>query len=298
MELLFNENETTLESDIFYEQDTQPYHEYALYKQKNELHDYIMCIKQYPLLSMKEEIKLAKRKDQGDLEARQTLINSNLRLVVKMVLNSNYKGSSIMDIIQEGNLGLINGIERYDYKKGYRISTYVSWWIRKFISEGKRRTLIKQELPYYMYDRISLVLKTIRNSRIRLQRNPTLPELSDNVKMSKNQLLRILLCSRNQVSLDQLIGDSESVTICDLINDDKIMDPIDIYCEKELLQRISYGLNRLSIREKEIIIKRFGIYGNKPLTLELLSQEYNLSKEGIRKIQNRALNKLRNLIDN
>lgn len=254
---------------------------------------YLKEIGGYPLLSIEEEIELAKKIEQGNETAKQTLAESNLRLVVSIAKRYVGRGLSFLDLIQEGNLGLIKAVDKFDYTKGYKFSTYATWWIRQAITRSiadQSRTI---RIPVHMSEVIN---KTYRVSRTLLQelgREPTEQELSDAMKLPIEKVREILKVSADPISLDTPIGEEDDSHLGDFIKDDTIVGPEDAAAYSVLQDQISKLLDTLTDREQRVLILRFGLKDGRTRTLEEVGKEFNVTRERIRQIEAKALRKLR-----
>lgn len=254
---------------------------------------YLKEIGCYPLLTIEEEIELAKRIEQGDEVAKQTLAESNLRLVVSIAKRYVGRGLSFLDLIQEGNLGLIKAVDKFDYTKGYKFSTYATWWIRQAITRSiadQSRTI---RIPVHMSEVIN---KTYRVSRTLLQelgREATEQELSDAMKLPIEKVREILKVSADPISLDTPIGEEDDSHLGDFIKDDTIVGPEDAAAYSVLQDQIAKLLDTLTDREQRVLILRFGLKDGRTRTLEEVGKEFNVTRERIRQIEAKALRKLR-----
>ena len=254
---------------------------------------YLKEIGGYPLLSIEEEIQLAKEIEQGSEEAKKSLEESNLRLVGSIAKRYVGRGLSFLDLIQEGNLGLIKAVDKFDYTKGYKFSTYATWWIRQAITRSiadQSRTI---RIPVHMSEVIN---KTYRVSRTLLQelgREPTEQELSDAMKLPIEKVREILKVSADPISLDTPIGEEDDSHLGDFIKDDTIVGPEDAAAYSVLQDQISKLLDTLTEREQRVLILRFGLKDGRTRTLEEVGKEFNVTRERIRQIEAKALRKLR-----
>ncbi len=257
------------------------------------VHMYLKEIGNYPLLSLADEIELSKRIEQGDGAAKQLLAESNLRLVVSIAKRYVGRGLSFLDLIQEGNLGLIKAVEKYDYSKGFKFSTYATWWIRQAITRSiadQSRTI---RIPVHMSEVIN---KTYRVSRGLLQvlgREPSEQELADAMNLTVDRIRDILKVSTDPISLDTPIGEEDDSHLGDFIRDDNIMGPEDAASYAILRDQISKLLNTLTEREQRVLVLRFGLNDGRSRTLEEVGKEFNVTRERIRQIEAKALRKLR-----
>lgn len=254
---------------------------------------YLKEIGSYPLLSIAEEIELAKKIEQGDNIAKQTLAESNLRLVVSIAKRYVGRGLSFLDLIQEGNLGLIKAVDKFDYTKGYKFSTYATWWIRQAITRSiadQSRTI---RIPVHMSEVINKTYRVSRNLLQELGREPTEQELSDAMNLPIEKVREILKVSADPISLDTPIGEEDDSHLGDFIKDDSIVGPEDAAAYSVLQDQISKLLDTLTEREQRVLILRFGLKDGRTRTLEEVGKEFNVTRERIRQIEAKALRKLR-----
>lgn len=254
---------------------------------------YLKEIGSYPLLTMNQEVELAQKIEAGDPIAKQTLAESNLRLVVSIAKRYVGRGLSFLDLIQEGNLGLIKAVDKFDYTKGYKFSTYATWWIRQAITRSiadQSRTI---RIPVHMSEVIN---KTYRISRSLLQdlgREPTEQELADAMNLPIEKIREILKVSADPISLDTPIGEEDDSHLGDFIKDDTIVGPEDAASYSVLQDQIGKLLETLTEREQRVLILRFGLQDGRTRTLEEVGKEFNVTRERIRQIEAKALRKLR-----
>ncbi|MDD2957515.1 MAG: sigma-70 family RNA polymerase sigma factor [Lachnospiraceae bacterium] len=254
---------------------------------------YLKEIARYPLLTAERENELAKRKEQGDKYAEEELINSNLRLVVSIAKRYTGRGMNFLDLIQEGNLGLIKGIQKYDYTKGFKISTYVTWWIKQAITRSladKSRTI---RVPVHMVEMINKVVKTQRRMTGELGREPNHAELARELHISENKLSEIYQYAADPASLDTPIGDEADATLANFIADDQMTSQTELTEQSALRENLQILLNGLTDRERDVLVKRYGLDGGEPKTLEEVGQEFEVTRERIRQIEAKALRKLK-----
>ncbi len=254
---------------------------------------YLKEIGQYQLLSSERELELAKRKEAGDKFATEELINCNLRLVVSIAKRYVGRGLSFLDLIQEGNLGLMKGIHRYDYSKGFKVSTYVTWWIKQSITRAiadKSRTI---RVPVHMVEMINKMARTKKTMTLDLGREPSDTEVADKLGISEDRLMEIYQYSVDSGSLDTPLGDEGESSLGDFIADENMISP-EVSSERVLLkENMMVLLEILTDREKDVIIKRFGLESGEPKTLEEIGKEMNVTIERIRQIEAKALRKLK-----
>lgn len=254
---------------------------------------YLKEIGGYPLLTIEQEIQLAKEIEQGSEIAKKSLAESNLRLVVSIAKRYVGRGLSFLDLIQEGNLGLIKAVDKFDYTKGYKFSTYATWWIRQAITRSiadQSRTI---RIPVHMSEVIN---KTYRISRALLQelgREPTEQELSDAMGLPIEKVREILKVSADPISLDTPIGEEDDSHLGDFIKDDTIVGPEEAAAYSVLQDQISKLLETLTEREQRVLTLRFGLNDGRTRTLEEVGKEFNVTRERIRQIEAKALRKLR-----
>ncbi len=254
---------------------------------------YFKEIGKVPLLSAEEERELAIRIEQGDEEAKKKLCESNLRLVVSIARRYLNRGLSFLDLIQEGNLGLIKAVEKFDYTKGYKFSTYATWWIRQAITRSIADQARTIRIPVHMVETIN---KLIRISRQLLQeygREPTSEEIAREMGISVEKVREIKKISQDPVSLETPIGEEEDSHLGDFIPDEDIPSPVDAAAYSMLQKQLREVLDTLSEREKKVLILRFGLDDGRPRTLEEVGKEFNVTRERIRQIEAKALRKLR-----
>lgn len=257
------------------------------------VHLYLKEIGNYPLLTMADEVDLAKKISDGDENAKQMLAESNLRLVVSIAKRYVGRGLSFLDLIQEGNLGLIKAVEKFDYTKGYKFSTYATWWIRQAITRSiadQSRTI---RIPVHMSEVINKTYRVSRNLLQDLGREPTEQELADAMSLPIEKVRDILKVSADPISLDTPIGEEDDSHLGDFIRDDTVMGPEDAASYSILRDQISKLLDTLTDREQRVLILRFGLKDGRSRTLEEVGKEFNVTRERIRQIEAKALRKLR-----
>ena len=252
---------------------------------------YMREIHAYPLLTAEEETALARRMADGDKEAKDRLVESNLRLVVSVARRFEGRGLSLGDLIQEGNLGLLKAADRFDYTKGYRFSTYATWWIRQSVSRAiadQSRTI---RIPVHMVENIYRVSKTQRELTQELNRDPTVEEIARRLGMPAEKVGEIMTVSVDPVSLEAPISESEDSHLGDTIPDSANPTPEEAASSSFLKEQLSDVLSTLSPREEKILRMRFGLEDGIPRTLEEVGQHFNITRERIRQIEAKALRK-------
>ena len=257
------------------------------------IHMYLKEIGQVPLLTSDQEIELAKRVEQGDEDAKRQLEEANLRLVVSIAKHYTGHGMSLMDLIQEGSLGLIRAVEKYDYKKGFRFSTYATWWIRQSITRAiadQGRTI---RIPVHMVENINKVNRSARDLVQKLGRDPTPEELAKETHMSVDRIREIQRIAREPVSMETPVGDEEDSSLGDFIRDDTSPHPADEAARTMLREQIREILSDLTEREQQVLRLRYGLDDNHSRTLEEVGKQLNVTRERIRQIEAKALRKLK-----
>jgi RNA polymerase primary sigma factor len=254
---------------------------------------YLKEIGKVPLLTAEEEIELAKRMEEGDEEAKKKLAEANLRLVVSIAKRYVGRGMLFLDLIQEGNLGLIKAVEKFDYRKGYKFSTYATWWIRQAITRAIADQARTIRIPVHMVETIN---KLTRVSRILLQkfgREPTPEEIAKEMNISEERVREIQKIAQDPVSLETPIGEEEDSHLGDFIEDDRAVTPSDSVSSTMLKETLLGVLNTLTPREEKVLRLRYGVDDGRPRTLEEVGKEFNVTRERIRQIEAKALRKLR-----
>lgn len=254
---------------------------------------YLKEIGKVPLLSAEEEIELAKRMETGDLEAKQRLAEANLRLVVSIAKRYVGRGMLFLDLIQEGNLGLIKAVEKFDYRKGYKFSTYATWWIRQAITRAIADQARTIRIPVHMVETINKLIRVSRQLLQELGREPTPEEIAEQMNMPVERVREILKISQEPVSLETPIGEEEDSHLGDFIQDDNVPVPADAAAFTLLKEQLVEVLGTLTEREQKVLRLRFGLDDGRARTLEEVGKEFNVTRERIRQIEAKALRKLR-----
>ncbi len=254
---------------------------------------YLKDIHKSKLLSAAEERELAEQIAEGDESARQRMIESNLRLVVKIAKRYMNRGLPFLDLIEEGNMGLIKAVEKFKVSKGCRFSTYATWWIRQSIE----RALVNQSrtirLPVHVSDDINKLVKISRELLQRLKRDPTVEELAAAIGTNSAHVQRMLLLVRKTYSIEQPLGDSEDYSLIDTIEDQNMADPGQIIEDLDRFSRVMEWLEGLNDHEREILVLRFGLHDGEPQTLDTIGRQFGVTRERIRQIESKSLAKLR-----
>ena len=254
---------------------------------------YLKEIGRIPLLVGDEEKVLAEKMVEGDEDAKNKLVESNLRLVVSIAKKYLGRGMYFLDLIQEGNLGLMKAVEKFDYTKGYRFSTYATWWIRQAITRAIADQARTIRIPVHMVETIHKVTKYSRQMLQELGREPTAEEIGEKIGLSADRVREILKISQDPVSLETPIGEEEDSHLGDFIPDDDTPAPAEAAAATMLRETIERELHTLTPREEHVIKLRFGLYDGRNRTLEEVGQEFNITRERIRQIEAKALRKLR-----
>ena len=258
------------------------------------IREYLKEIGSIPLLTPEEESDLARRKSEGDVEAGRRLVEANLRLVVSIAKRYTGRGMSFLDLVQEGNLGLMKAVEKFDYAKGYRLSTYATWWVKQSITRSLADQSRTIRLPVHMVEAVNKIRRAQRSLSVKLGREPSMEEVAEEVNMSGKRVAELIQASGDTVSLETPVGDEEGSNLGDFVADDanaSTEDKAESFLLREEIDSMLQGLNP---REREVIILRFGLETGHPLTLEEVGKRFNVTRERIRQIETAALRKLRN----
>ena len=254
---------------------------------------YLKEIGNIPLLTAEEEVFLAQRIEKGDEQARKQLIEANLRLVVSIAKRYVGRGMLFLDLIQEGNLGLIKAVEKFDYRKGYKFSTYATWWIRQAITRAIADQARTIRIPVHMVETINKLVRVSRQLLQELGREPSPEEIAEEMKIPVERVREILKISQEPVSLETPIGEEEDSHLGDFIQDDNVPVPADAAAFTLLKEQLEEVLSTLTEREKKVLTLRFGLEDGRARTLEEVGKEFNVTRERIRQIEAKALRKLR-----
>lgn len=254
---------------------------------------YLKEIGKVPLLSAEEEIELAKRMELGDQDAKKRLAEANLRLVVSIAKRYVGRGMLFLDLIQEGNLGLIKAVEKFDYRKGYKFSTYATWWIRQAITRAIADQARTIRIPVHMVETINKLIRVSRQLLQELGREPTPEEIADEMNIPADRVREILKISQEPVSMETPIGEEEDSHLGDFIEDEQVPAPSDAAAFTLLKEQLVEVLGTLTEREQKVLRLRFGLDDSRARTLEEVGKEFNVTRERIRQIEAKALRKLR-----
>ena len=261
--------------------------------EQESLQIYLQQISEIPLISVQDEIDLASKIKSGDQDAREKMITSNLRLVVKIAKEYSNIGLSLLDLINEGNIGLMKAVERFDPTKGGKLSTYASWWIKQSIKRALANQSKTIRLPIHMVDRVTQIRRTSTSLAERLGRDPTDDELAAEMDLPVSRITHLKAVSQKPASLDSPIGDDDGSILSEVVPDDKSRSPLEHLQSKSLIGDISSVLDQLEPREAEIMRLRFGLEGLDPHTLEEVGEKIGVTRERVRQLQQQALRELR-----
>lgn len=254
---------------------------------------YLKEIGRVPLLSAEEEVELAKRVQEGDEEAKQRLAEANLRLVVSVARKYAGRGMSLLDLIQEGNMGLMKAVEKFDYTKGFKFSTYATWWIRQAITRAIADQARTIRIPVHMVETINRLLRVTRELVQELGRDPDVEEIAERMEMSTEKVLEIMKISQEPVSLETPVGEEHDSSLGDFIEDQDAPAPTDEAAFQMLREQLGEVLDTLTDREESVLRLRFGLDDGRARTLEEVGQVFGVTRERIRQIEAKALRKLR-----
>ena len=254
---------------------------------------YLKEIGKVRLLTAAEEVQLAKRIEKGDMSAKSRLVEANLRLVVSIAKKYVGRGMLFLDLIQEGNLGLIRAVEKFDYTKGYKFSTYATWWIRQAITRAIADQARTIRIPVHMVETINKLIRVQRQLLQKLGREPTPDEIAEQMEVTSEKVREIMKISQEPVSLETPIGEEEDSHLGDFIEDSEVEAPSDAASFTMLQEQLQEVLNTLNDRERKVIQLRFGLQDGHPRTLEEVGREFGVTRERIRQIESKTLSKLR-----
>ncbi len=255
---------------------------------------YVRALGDGRLLTPAEERELARRKDEGDEDAKRRLIESNLRLVMSITRNYTKAGVPLLDLIQEGNLGLIRAVEKFDYRMGYKLSTYATWWIRQAVTRAladQGRTI---RLPVHVAEQVRRVMRARRILSQKLNREPTLAEVAEESRLTEERVKELLNLVEDPISLETPVGDGESL-YGDLIEDEHVDQPEKVTAENRRSVELAEALQQLKPRMRHVLSRRFGLENGIPQTLEEVGQDLGITRERVRQLESRALRELRSV---
>lgn len=258
------------------------------------IREYLKEIGSIPLLTQEQEQDLAKRKSEGDAEAGKKLVEANLRLVVSIAKRYTGRGMSFLDLVQEGNIGLMKAVEKFDYTKGDRLSTYATWWVKQSVTRALADQSRTIRLPVHMVEAVNRIRKAQRALAVKLGREPSNEEIGKEVGMSEKRVTELMQSSGDTVSLETPVGDEDGSNLGDFVADDSNASTEEKAESVFLREEIEQMLQGLNPREREVIILRFGLESGHPLTLEEVGKRFKVTRERIRQIETAALRKLRN----
>jgi RNA polymerase primary sigma factor len=256
---------------------------------------YLRSIGRVPLLSAAEEVALAKRIERGDVIAKQHMVEANLRLVVSIAKGYMGRGLTFLDLIQEGSLGLIRAVEKFDYRRGYKFSTYATWWIRQAVTRAiadKARTI---RIPVHMAEKLNRVIHTERQLIQQLGREPTPAEIAAELELPSTEVREILRMAQQPISLEKPVGDEDDSALADFVEDVAAESPFETASDSLRRESVGRVLAVLPRREREVLEMRYGITGGRSRTLEEVGRAFNITRERVRQIENRTLKKLQTL---
>jgi RNA polymerase primary sigma factor len=256
---------------------------------------YLRAIGQVDLLSAQQEVELAKRIERGDMLAKRQMVEANLRLVVSIAKGYLGRGLGFLDLIQEGSLGLIRAVEKFDYRRGYKFSTYATWWIRQAVTRAiadKARTI---RIPVHMVEKLNRVAHVERQLVQKLGREPEPAEIAEELRWPVSDVRDILRVAQLPVSLEKPVGDEDESELGDFVADDAVLEPFEEASEHLQKEGVRRALDALPERERQVIELRYGLSGAEPLTLEEVGKTFGVTRERIRQIENNTLKKLKRL---
>ncbi len=265
----------------------------GLAESTDPVRQYLREIGRVPLLTAEEEIELAKRYEKGDKRPKDKLTESNLRLVVSIAKKYIGRGLSLLDLIQEGNQGLIRAVEKYDWRKGFKFSTYATWWIRQAITRAIADQARTIRIPVHMVETINKLYRTSRRLMQELGREPTPEEIGEQLELDPDRVREIFKIAQETTSLEKPVGEDEESFLGDFIPDETTLSPVDQASKQLLKDHLEEVLDTLSDREKKVLKLRFGLDGKKPMTLEEVGRVFGVTRERIRQIEANAIRKLK-----
>jgi RNA polymerase primary sigma factor len=256
---------------------------------------YLRSIGTVDLLTADQEVELAKRIERGDMDAKRHMVEANLRLVVSIAKSYLGRGLSLLDLIQEGSLGLIRAVEKFDYRRGYKFSTYATWWIRQAVTRAladKSRTI---RIPVHMVEKLNRVVHVERNLVQKLGREPEAHEIAGDLGWTAREVREVLRVSQMPVSLEKPVGDEDDSELGDFVADDNVESPFETASDNLQREDVQRALAVLPVRDREVLQLRYGLDGRKPMTLEEVGEAFGVTRERIRQIENNTLKRLKGL---
>jgi len=257
---------------------------------------YLNRIGEMPILTREQEVELAQKIEQADEQSKKKMVEANLRLVVSVARRYQGRGMPLPDLIQAGNLGLIRAVEHFDWRRGYKFSTYATWWIRQAILRALDDTARTIRLPVHMKEALSKLVRASRKLRQELGREPTTEEVASELNLPVDKVREMYDITRRPISLDIPVGDEGETRLGDFIEDQRGFEPVDTITAEDLKAQLQDILETLSPREREVLTLRFGLEDGRPHTLEEVGQKFGVTRERIRQIESKALRKLRHPI--